>query len=203
MQQRAAERNEHQRTRLAERVRKGVKSPVEERCRQPPGEHLEVGARFRFDARLDRRQREQRVGMLEEEDARNAERQRQPEALLQGAGDFIVAARALQMRDGRRDGLQEAGQREQDGDIDAATDGDGSQVLGPVMAEQRRIDDHHSHRSELRDQHRNRVHDDLPRLPGEQRTAGDEALVGKRRHRVARAQAAASCDAWGLVFNWH
>jgi len=71
--------------------------------------------------------------------------------------------------DGRCDRLQNAGQGEEHRDVDAAADRYRRQIIGPVVAKQGGVDDHHPHRRQLRDQDRRRVRDNQTGLLGEHR----------------------------------
>jgi len=101
VQQRPAERNQHERTRVAECVAEGIKSAIKKRRRDAPGKQRQIGARLHLDAGFDRRELQQDIRMLEKNNARQGQDQGQPEALLQRPGNLAIAPGALEMRDGR------------------------------------------------------------------------------------------------------
>ncbi len=166
VQQGAAKADQQQRTRAAEGVAEGMEGPVEQYRRHPQREQCEVGARLLLDQRVDGRQGEQRARVTQEAGARHRQQQRQPQCLLQGAGDFLVAARTVQVCDGGCDGLDDARQRKDDRDVDATADGNRRQIVGSVVAKQHGVDDHHSHRRQLGKEYRRRVRENLAELLG-------------------------------------
>jgi hypothetical protein len=101
--------------------------------------------------------------------AGDGQQQRQPEGLLQSAGDLVLAAGAAEVGNAWRDGLQDTGEGKEHRDVDAAANGHRRQIFGPVVAEKGGVDDHHAHRRQLRDQHRRRVRDNQAGLLSEHR----------------------------------
>ena len=104
---------------------------------------------------------------MQEQHTRNGEQQRQPEGLLQDAGDFIIAPRTLEMGNRRRYRLQDAGECENHCNVYPAANGHSGKILGSVMPEQHRVDHHHAHRSELGNQHWRCVQQNQPGLVDE------------------------------------
>jgi hypothetical protein len=98
VQQGADDTDDQQWAGFSESVAEGVESSVEEYPGQSHGEQAQVGARFLFDARVDPREREQRLGVEQDLYAGDGQQQRQPEGLLQRAGDLLLAALTVMTR---------------------------------------------------------------------------------------------------------
>ena len=157
VQQGCAERDAHQRPGLAKGIAEGIKGAVAECRRDTPGMHHQIGTRLGLHLGLNLRQGQQRIRMPQQQDAGNRQQQRQPEALLQGGGNFRVTPGPFELGDHRRHGVEDAGERKSDRHVDATTHRDGRQIAGAVMTEQGRVDHHHAHRRQLGDQHRHGV----------------------------------------------
>ena len=68
-----------------------------------------------------------------------------PPAGWRERADRAVARAALVVRNDRGDGLDDADQRKEHGDVDAAADRHRRQIFGAVVPEQDSVDDHHAH----------------------------------------------------------
>lgn len=132
--------------------------------------------------------------MEQNQHAGNGKIQRQPETLLERPGDLTVAPGALELRHGGRNGLQHAGQRKQYGDVDAAANGNGGQILRTIMAQHHRIGNHHAHCPQLRHQHRHGMQDDQSGLLEKHGRSGANG-VRRNRNRKYRAMAKIHLDA--------
>ena len=154
VQRQAGEPDAHQHPRPAQPIAEGIEGAIEERGRQSPGEQPEIGGDLVGDDGIDADHPEQPLRIPEEYDAGHGEDDGQPETLLQHPGDLAVALRPVQLGDHRRHRLQDADQREDHRNLDAAANGDGGQVGGADMAEDDGVDHHHADGRKLGNQDR-------------------------------------------------